>query len=395
MLDVRGWAIGGEGTRLVAVEGVHDGQRAFRVPLDVERPQTAVDHGRAADEPIGFHALVGTLRLAPEFGLEVRAVPERGDPVELGSIAGRRATLDSGFTPRRQPLAVTTLGRTGSMLLMRLLAAHPETLVYRPHRFEQRIASYWADVLLALAEPTSYIRQVAPPADVDDPAWWLGRDAPVPWPLRDDAVQHWLGGEAVESLAPVAQQRIEAAYDLIAAATDSGDARLFAEKFNLRAAAITRELYPGSRELFLVRDFRDMVSSILSFNAKRGARGFGRAAHASDTDYVASLGGWATALVRAWERRRETAHLVRYEDLVTDPERTLAGLLAHLGIDSSPGTIAAMRDSLEEEMPELREHATSEGPAASIGRWRRDLGPDLAATCERALRPALDTFGYE
>ena len=391
---MRGWAIGAENRRIVEVEGLHDGQRVFRVPLDVERPRTAAEHGLPQDEPIGFHALVGALRLAPEFELEVRAVPERGEPLALGTIAGRRVPLRSTFAPRREPVAVTTLGRTGSMLLMRLLAAHPEVMVYRPHRFEQRIASYWGDVLLSLAEPTSYIRQVAPPPDVDDPAWWLGSGAPAPWGLRDTAVQEWLGGDAVESLAPVFQQRIEATYDRIAATTDAGDAPWFAEKFNLRAAGLIRELYPGSRELFLVRDFRDMVCSILSFNEKRGVQGFGRAEAGSDAEYVDSLGGWATALVRAWERRRESARLVRYEDLVSDPQPTLAAVLGHVGVDASPATVANMLEAMREELPELDDHRTSEDPAASIGRWRRDLAPDLVAECERALGPALEAFGY-
>ena len=392
---MRGWAIGAEGSSLVGVEGVHDGQRVFRVPLDVERPRTAAEHGLPAERPIGFHALVGTLRLAPEFEIEVRALPESGDPVALGTIAGARAPLRTSFEPRRAPIAVTTLGRTGSMLLMRLLAAHPEVLVYRPYRFEQRIASYWADVLLSLAEPASYIRQVAPPPDVDDPAWWVGGAADLPWGLRDAAVQEWLGGDAVEALAPVFQQRIEATYDRITAVTDTDDAPRFAEKFNLRAAGLIRELYPGSAELFLVRDFRDMVTSILSFNRRRGAQGFGRARTATDAEYVASLGGWATALRRAFERRRANAHLVRYEDLVTDPRPALAGLLSYLGVDASPGAVGAMLDAAAEELPELRDHSTSDGPAASIGRWRRDLAPELAAECERALRPALDAFGYE
>ena len=291
-------------------------------------------------------------------------------------------------------MLVTTLGRTGSMLLMRMLEAHPEVLVYRPYRFEQRIAGYWADMLLALAEPRSYVRQIAPAGDLDDPAWWLGRSAPMPWGLRDTTVQDWLGGEAVEDLAGTFQGRIEATYDRIVATTGTPDAALFAEKSNLRAANLISELYDGARELFLVRDFRDMVSSILDFNAKRDVQGFGRAGAASDTDYVASLGGWATGLLEAWERRRGVAHLVRYEDLVLDPERALGALLSYLDVDAAASTIAALQARLAEELPELGEHATSDGPRASIGRWQRDLDATLVAECERALGPALEVFGY-
>ncbi len=392
-LDVRGWAIG-EHAQVVAVEGVNEGRRMWSVPLAVERPHTAAEQGSATNDRIGFQSLAGTLPLAPDFEVEVRAVLERGGHAPLGTVRGRRAPLRSTFEPRRNPVLVTTLGRTGSMLLMRLLSAHPEVIVYRPHRFEQRIASYWADLLLVLAEPTSYIRQIAPWGDLDDPAWWLGREGPMPPVLRDAALQEWLGGEAVESLAATFQQRIQATYDRIVATTDSRDAELFAEKSSIRASNLLTELYPGSRELFLVRDFRDMVSSILSFNSKRGVQGFGRANATSDADYVSSLGSWANQLVQAWDRRRGSAHLVRYEDLVLDPERALGELLAYLGVDSGAQTVSAVRETLAVDLPELRAHATSEDPGASVGRWRTDLAPDLADECERSFKAALEVFGY-
>jgi hypothetical protein len=371
------------------------GARIWPAPLDVARPRTASEHPGVADDRIGFHALTGTLALAPDFEVDVRAVLEGNAHAPIGSIRGRRAPLRSSFEPRRSPVLVTTLGRTGSMLLMRLLSAHPEVLVYRPHRFEQRIASYWGDVLLSVADPTSHIRQIAPPGDVDDPAWWLGRDAPMPAGLRDAGVQEWLGGGALESLAAACQQQVEATYDRIVATTDTRDALLFAEKSNLRAANLLTELYPGARELFLVRDFRDMVSSILSFNAKRGVQGFGRSHATSDVEYVSSLGGWAHRLLRAWERRRDSAHLVRYEDLVLDPQSALPGLLAYLGVEAGAQTVAAMCRELDEELPELRAHATSDGPASSIGRWRSDLAPEIADACARSLSPALEAFGYD
>jgi hypothetical protein len=390
-LDVRGWAIGAR-QRVIAIEGVLDGQALFSAALDVARPGVAAAQAAAADERIGFRAQLGTLRLPREFRIELSAVLAQGRRVPLGSLDGARAQLRTGFEPRRLPVLVTTLGRTGSMLLMRLLSFHPELLVYRPHRFEQRIASYWADVLLALAEPASYLRQIAPPPDVDDPLWWLGRATAAPWNLRDAPVEEWLGGEAVEALAATCQQRVEAAYDRIAATTDAGDGPLFAEKCNLRAAGLLSELYPGSKELFLVRDFRDMVSSIIAFNAKRGAQGFGRAGAATDAGYVDSLAGWATGLRRAWERRRDGAHLVRYEDLVTDPAGALGHILDYLGVDARQAP--AMAGRLDEDLPELREHRTTAAPQASIGRWRQDLDPQLAAACEDAFGDALATFGY-
>jgi hypothetical protein len=39
---------------------------------------------------------------------------------------------------------------------------------------------------------------------------------------------------------------------------------------------IARDLYPRANEIFLVRDFRDLICLVLAFNEKRGTVEFGR-----------------------------------------------------------------------------------------------------------------------
>jgi hypothetical protein len=393
-LDVRGWAVGRDAP-VTAVEAVHESEVLWQVPPVVERPQVAARFPQVLDEQIGFIALQSVLGLPPRHEIEVRAVLEGGARAAIGTIVAERARLQTDYEPRRHPIMITTFGRTGSMLLMRLLSSHPEVLSYKPHRFEQRIVSYWIDALLTMANPVSFLRGVAPQGAVADPHWWIGTDAPMPWPLRDEPVQEWLGGDAVEALAAVTQQRIDALYDQIAATIDAGDERWFAEKSNLRVSSVVSELYPDSRELFLVRDFRDMVCSVFAYNEKRGVTGFGRARADSDREYITQLGGWAKSLARAWDRRRDNAHVVRYEDLILNRERALAELLAHVGIDSSPSTINGMLEELDREIPELSEHRTTSSPARSVGRWQSDLPPDLVAACDEAFGPVLELFGYE
>jgi len=156
------------------------------------------------------------------------------------------------------------------MLLQRLLEAHPEILVLRPHRYEQRVAGYWVEVLLALTEPSGYMRQLAPAGSLDDLHWWLGHEGPPAHTDPADPLHRWLGREAVVSLADLCRSRIDDLYAQAAAQARGPQPRYFAEKHTLRSAALTAELYPGAREIFLVRDFRDMVASILAFNRKRG-----------------------------------------------------------------------------------------------------------------------------
>jgi hypothetical protein len=389
-LDLRGWAIGREAA-VCTVQFASEGSALADVPLEVDRPHTAARFG--AGDPIGFRALVNALLLPVEFELEVTAGTDHAEHVPIATVRGRRAPLaaDAGGGP--QPLIVTTLGRTGSMLLLRLLEAHPEVFVIRPHRYEQRVAGYWVEVLLALTDPSSYMRQLAPAGSLDRPLWWLGHEGPVPVVDPENALQRWLGDEAVSQLAKICRGRIDALY-AHAAASVGAQPRFFAEKHTIRSATLTAELYPEAREVFLVRDFRDMVTSILAFNRKRGVRGFGEGAASSPIDYINRLGGWADGLVRSYTRRRASAHVLRYEDLVLETRSALGALLEYLQVDSSEATISRMLDAASLELPELAEHRTSGAPAASVGRWRTELDEDLQKACARSFDAALQTFGY-
>jgi hypothetical protein len=93
-------------------------------------------------------------------------------------------------------------------------------------------------------------------------------------------------------------------------------------------------------------------------------------------------------------RRAERAHLVRYEDLVSDPPETVRAVLAYLEIDSSPGVVEAVTRALTETTPGMEAHRTTPDAQASVGRWQRELTPELQRLCETAFGPALEAFGY-
>ncbi|PWU24855.1 MAG: hypothetical protein C5B48_04290 [Candidatus Rokuibacteriota bacterium] len=390
-IDLRGWAVGNE-ARLTGVELRSEGTPVGAAPLDVERPHMAERYG--VEPRIGFRALLNGLLLPPEFDLGVTAVTESGERAAIAVVRGRRGELPGPGDLALQPLIVTTLGRTGSMLLLRMLEAHPELLVIRPHRYEQRVAGYWTEVLLALTEPSGYMRQLAPAGSLDRVQWWLGDEGPTPGFDPQHDLHRWLGSDAVVALADVCRGRIDALY-AEAAFERNGRPRWFAEKHTLRSAALTAELYPDSREVLLVRDFRDMVASILAFNRKRGVRGFGEGAAEDPVDYVRRLAEWADGMVRRLERRGSRVQVLRYEELVRDPRTALEGLLRHLGVDAAAGTVATMVDALAEKMPALARHTTSPDAESSIGRWRTDLDEQLEQACEASFGRALEAFGYE
>jgi hypothetical protein len=277
-----------------------------------------------------------------------------------------------------------------------MLAAHPAVVAYRPFEYEPRVATYWIDVFRALSDPAGYRRQLAPTGTIDG-TWWLGHQPPLPRPLNDPVLDPLLGADAIGELASFAQQRIERLYTEVAAAQGRPAASHFVEKYRADSVPeLVLELYPGAREVMLVRDFRDMIASMFAYNEKRGRQGFRRDRSTSDSDYVVNnVGPSVNAIADAWRRRSDRAHLLRYEDLILRPEETVRALLGHLGLDHGPDAVEPMVASLLGRDPGSEGHRTVSDPRESIGRWRHDLSSDVAAACADALGPSLETFGYE
>jgi len=257
--------------------------------------------------------------------------------------------------------------------------------------------SYWLDVVRELSEPKSYLQAMR--ADLYGEHWWLGDQRPSALPpmTADPAIRRFLGGEAVRSLAAFGQSTVERFYLEVAALQDRPRPRYFAEKCwpDRFGPELAWELYPDAKEVLLVRDFRDIVCSVLSFNRKLGYAAFGRELVDSDRAFVLQLRDSAVRMLESWRARSDRSHLLRYEDLIAEPAPALAGLFRYLGVDAADGTVQeVLRLAVAAQTDVQRAHQTSDDPASSVGRWRRDLDPELRAACESAFGDVLDAFGY-
>jgi hypothetical protein len=392
-LLLRGWALGRSGPPQQFEIG-RGRLPAFRLAPNRVRPDLAIAFPDIPGaERSGFETRISLIGLPSEFEIRVSAVFD-GTPIEIGVVDGRRSPLRlPPPTPGPMPVLMTTLGRSGSMWLGHLLAQHPAILAYRPFQLEPRTVGYWSAVLRSLSEPSSFLQVLGSVQGVAH--WWLGDPgAPqVGLSSLEHDVSLGLSGTSVEMTAAFCRLQIQAFYASIPGFDRS--ARWFVEKATLDTADLCGELFPSTRELVLVRDFRDMIPSVISFNRKRGFDSFGRELVESDLDFVDEVRDRAIALLDCWRDRRGTAHLVRYEDLIVDPEATLTGILSYLDVDASPETVAAVLTGAETTGRELQAgHRTSSDPTASIGRWRRDLSPELQQACEEAFADLLPEFGY-
>jgi hypothetical protein len=165
------------------------------------------------------------------------------------------------------------------------------------------------------------------------------------------------------------------------------------------------ELYPHAKEIFLVRDLRDLASSMLAFSARRGPSSFGMEPGMTREQYLRErvrLVAWQ--LRKAWRSRRDRAHLLRYEDLVARPAETLGGVFEYLELEATAAEIDRILSIGAETAPTaagwshddglVAEHRTSETPEDSIGRWRREHDAEFRELLQEVLGDLLEDFGY-
>jgi hypothetical protein len=157
-------------------------------------------------------------------------------------------------------------------------------------------------------------------------------------------------------------------------------------------AATIHRAFPDAKFVFTLRHPCDVVLSCFMQNF-----------HVSE-DRVSFLDiGAAAAMYDAvmtqWERCRTVmpleVHIVRYEDLVSDPEANLRPLVAFLGLEWDEALLEHQRTARERGHIRTPSYAqvTEKLYTRSTGRWeayRRHLAPALPI-----LAPWVERFGYE
>jgi len=393
-----GWIVGKD-DHFTDIDVIANGDHFMTIPVDIPRPDVGARFAPSSEsQTFGFTAYCNPFTLPRQFDIEGYARSGKTGRIKIFTLSGERRAIGKDHTMTMRPLAVTTLGRTGSTYLLGLLSAHPDVIVYRPFELEARYASYWMEMFLSLSHPRSWLYPLASSLSFD-PTWILGREDEknLHYAVYDDMTK-WFGGTYTDELFSFCMGNLEEHYRRVAALQGKQDALYFSEKFMPGPLTDTLlDLMPVYREIILVRDFRDMFCSIDAFNRKRGFLGFGRNDFQSDKDYIALwLKKGADALKDAWLKRRSFSCLVRYEDLVRKPEETLREIFEYCALDASPSTIRNNIKRVGDIRRESQEaHRTTPDARLSLERFRTDLSPDMLEFCNRVFREPMMVFGYD
>jgi hypothetical protein len=271
--------------------------------------------------------------------------------------------------------------RSGTTLLKRMVNAHPAISITRE--------THWVTRLMK-GEDAASVTQPATPA-------LLAR-------MRGDKRFRRLKIDTAPLERMVAGDRPASYAELVRAVYDQHGERkgkpLVGDKTPryVRDIPVLHELFPDARFAHLIRDGRDVCSSVLSWRNERGRR-IVTSFSTWDEEPVMTTALWWEQLVRLGREAGtplgpDRYHEIRYEALVTAPEETCRALCEFLGV------------SEDEHMLGFHEGRTRDDPGLSAKRAWRPITPglrswriEMAATHVEAFEAAagglLDELGYE
>jgi len=141
------------------------------------------------------------------------------------------------------------------------------------------------------------------------------------------------------------------------------------------------EWYPGASIIHLVRDPRDMVASLLRLKW-------------ADQNVFGNAHLWLRCNLAARRSQHRPQYiLVRYEQLVTQPEEELRRICGFVGEEYSPAMLIPNHDPSADRPWLLR----AEEPVTTerLGQWQNQLTKDQVALIEWQVKPHMQAFGYE
>ena len=295
---------------------------------------------------------------------------------------GPRAAAGGG-ADSPAPILVTAPGRSGTTFLMSCLAASPQIVVAELVPYEVRLLSYYAAAfgVLTAAADTEHSTH---PDRLEGDGFHIGFN-PFTGPQYahafrnraplEDFHRNWAPARLGAAFADTVREY----YRRLAADRGKGAVPYFAEKNNnlhKPSRMFVRRVFPLVREIVIVRDPRDVLCSHMAYFSSSEDKAFTQLSHSCRQ--LASLA----------DNEGGDLCVIRYEDMVRGDAETFELLSKFLG-----ATVQPVESKAGEKM--FTQHATSDTPEASIGRWRRDLPPEIRERSGRDWGKFLEKFGYD
>jgi sulfotransferase family protein len=275
-------------------------------------------------------------------------------------------------------LFIVGASRSGTTLLRRIVDAHPEIAITRE--------THWITKLLNRDDAVAPDRPVGPDL--------LERLATVEKFTRMD-VDHAALERLFARPEPVFYAEfVSTVFDLYGKAQGKP---LVGDKVPTYVLDIPvlHELFPHARFVHLIRDGRDVCSSVLDW--ERQHRNFAKFS-TWEADRVSTTALWWERRVRAGREaglplRPELYRELRYEALVADPENACRELCEFLGVRYSKRMVA-FHEGHENDDTGLSAKRAWRPITPGLRSWRTELTGEELERFEAATGPLLEELGY-
>lgn len=277
--------------------------------------------------------------------------------------------------PPDPPLFVVGVSRSGTTLVASMLGAHSR-LYCGPETF-----------FFPRLERQSLDRLLAPGTWPDAAVSFLSAITLGQGPARI----HELFGRTIEDLRTDLAARRPSVTALLeaftaSAARDAGKARWIEKTPNhLLYLDAVRQYYPDARILRIVRDPRDVATSLT--RVPFGSR-----------SKLANLYLWLERDARSWRFFEHDRHslTLRYEDLLADPQSSLERVCAWMGERFEAGMLDPNRDAARMIAREewWKQQVLAPLDRTRTAEWRTTFTEDEARVADLVCREALERYGY-
>ena len=271
--------------------------------------------------------------------------------------------------------------RSGTTFLGRLLGAHPQLGYWE----EPEVAHFAAQLFHDLYRLN---RRLAIDSNVDVRSL-LERDNTIDFPLTEE--------EDVAAYRRAVRGTRKAVHQLLDEFRRRSGTPMVVDKTPGTVGLLdpVRDLMPEAKIVHIIRDPRDIATSVLRITERRGRPGFipaeGDVVEAVAHHWVDMVTG---GLASAEERGAAAIHTLRHEDLVVDPDGQFRPVLAFLGLAWVPEITAFLNEGNRQDRPraQVREAGID---AARAGVWQDKLPPEDAELVVSIAGQLMTQLGYD
>lgn len=373
-----GWVVSRTGLPYTIIFS-QEGRIVSSAPVSVVRPDVLASFPHVApDTPSGFLVALPSLTLNPRLGLDIDIVELRASesitvPVGILTLPENKKRV-SAYRESHRPLLVVSLGRSGSTLLMSELAKHRHIYAGSNYPFEERLPVYLWHAAKIMTSPWRADASSQDEIEVrmnDEIGINPFRSFDWESSAESYSMNVWLRHDHVRDCIDFSKRQVD---DYVVRANPSikymSNTFVAQKMLPSDARNFVHNIYHDSKEVILVRDFRDMWLSARSFNKKRKKTGFSRQEGDQEELWMRRLQAGSRQIRMVSESAGKNAIVIKYEDLIIERQKTLDKISLFLGLPNFKDAMSFIGN--EKDKP-TEQHITSSASLKGEPRWRSEM----------------------